>query len=411
MSWASIVSEIEVLKTEFNKSYKCINKHSTPTTATLNKHIEILSNNYNSIRKILNECYNNLTKDHQQEALHIFTNLRDRLVKVFSRHKLHVHVPISLSEELDITSEDFSCSESESETEIVEESEEKVDVNMAISALEFLNFAARIVPDFDLYKDDLQRFIDGIRLAQTQSTGHENTFIEFIKTKLVGTTRSAITTENTVDAIILALKNKIKYESTDVIAAKIMNVKQLNKPANQFSKEIEDLTKSLENAYIKDGVSPSLADKYATQTAVKAFTTNSSNDKVKLVMQSGNFSDMNEVVSKFVSTSTEFSQNNNMFFYNSNKRFNRNFNYRNNSYRNFNRGRSNSNQNRFNPPQNRFNGNANRGRGNHNRGSFNQNGYRQPNNYQNHNVRHFAEAQQENFQAPRAFSLGDAQQH
>lgn len=72
---------------------------------------------------------------------------------------------------------------------------------MALTASEFLNFAARIVSDFDITKDDLQRFIDGIRLAQSHYEGHEDTFIQFIKTKLVNNTRNIITNENSVDNV------------------------------------------------------------------------------------------------------------------------------------------------------------------------------------------------------------------
>lgn len=400
MSWEEILNNIDVLKTEFDKSYKCINKHAPPTELTLNKHIQILIENYNGIRGILNVSYKNLSSDHVKEADSIFSKLRDRLVRVFGRYNLHFHVPSTLSEELDISVDNNSSSESEL-------TEEETDVKMVLSALDFLNFASKIIPDFDGKPENLQRFVDAIDLATSQVETHENILINLIKTKLVGTARNAISNETSVAAIIVSLKSKIKSESTDVITAKIMNVKQTNKSANQFSREIEDLTKSLENAFIKDGVSPNLAEKYSTQAAVKAFSTNSSNEKVKLVMQSGQFSSMNEAVSKFVNSSTEFSRDNNVFFYNSNRRYNNNFN------RNRNQG-NRYNRNNF---QNRFNSN-NRGRGNNhnNRGGHNQfqNGNRNfqnyNNNFQNNNVRHFNEHQPENFQAPRAFSLGEAQQ-
>lgn len=405
MSWEEVLNSLETLKIEFDKSYKCINKHNTPTQITLEKHICILVKNYNAIRLIICNRYAQLTDDHQKYVTDYFSKLRDRLVNVFGRHKLHVYVPTSLNEELDITI-DTADYKSESDSDIEEFSETDIEYKMAITALEFLNFASKIIPNLE-DGNDLQRFLDAVALAKTQSTGHENTLIELIKTKLVGKFRNAISNENTIEDVITSLKSKIKTESPDVITAKLMNIKQNSKPANTFSKEIEDLTKSLETAFIQDGVSPNLADKYATQAAVKAFATNSSNDKVKLVMQSGQFSSMNDAVSKFVSTSTEYGQDRNVFFYNSNKRFNRNIHHYN----------GNRNFNRNNPNQNRYNGNFNnRGRGSH-RGSRNSaqsypNYYRNNNYPQNHNVRHFTEGQipSENFNAPRAFSLGNVQQ-
>jgi len=45
------------------------------------------------------------------------------------------------------------------------------------------------------------------------------------------------------------------------------------------------LTKSLEGAYISDGLSPDFANKYSTTLAVKPMTQNCSINKVKLIMQ------------------------------------------------------------------------------------------------------------------------------
>jgi len=65
---------------------------------------------------------------------------------------------------------------------------------------------------------------------------------------------------------------------------------------------VEKLTKALEGAYISEGLSQSLANKYSTTTAVKAMTQNCSIDKVKLIMQAGTFTNMNDAISKFVNS-------------------------------------------------------------------------------------------------------------
>lgn len=227
--------------------------------------------------------------------------MRDKLIRIFARYKLRILVPNYLGEEVDkslvddIQSENLSLSESESESDHTEP-------NMPLSALDFLNFATKILPEFDGRSENLRRFLDAISWAQTQIEGHENLCVELIKTKLVGSSRNLVGKENSIDQIVNCLKSKVKPESTEVISAKIMNIKQNNKTANQFSVEIENLTKSLENSYIREGVLHSLAEKYSTQAAVRAFSTNSSNDKVKLIMQSGQFQNMNDVVSKFVNS-------------------------------------------------------------------------------------------------------------
>lgn len=74
-----------------------------------------------------------------------------------------------------------------------------------------------------------------------------------------------------------------------------------------YIKEIEDLTSSLKRAYISEGVPFRLAGEYSTQNAVKSLSTNASNEKIKLIMEAGTFNNMNEAVSKFVTTTTEVS--------------------------------------------------------------------------------------------------------
>lgn len=399
MNWESILNSIEKFEINFNKSYKCINKHQPPTQVTLSKHIDILKENYCCICLTLNDCYQKLTPEHKLEADEIFHKLRDRLVRVFGRYKLHINVPTSLSEQVLVGLIDNNSS-SESEEEEIE--------NMSLSVLDFLNFATKVIPDFDGKHENLQRFLDSIHLVKTQSAGHEATFVQLIKTKLVGTSRNVISGEETVNEILHSLKTKIKNESTDVIIAKIMNVKQNNKSANQFAKEIEDLTKSLKTAYIVDGLNSELAEQYATKTAAKAFSSNSSNEKVKLVIQSGQFTDMNQVVSKFVSTSTEFCQDKHLFHYNSNRRGNKNFHNRN-------RNQYSGNRNYYQYGNNQNRSNYQRGSGNGNRGSYN-NSHNRSNrsnsnhNYQSNNVRVYSEVQPENCQAPQDYSLGSARQ-
>lgn len=95
-------------------------------------------------------------------------------------------------------------------------------------------------------------------------------------------------------AVIATLKTSVKDESVEVISAKLLNVRQ-----------VESLTKSLESAYISYDISSQSAAKYSTQSAGKALTKNVTNERVKLIMESGNFSNMNEVMTKFINSCTE----------------------------------------------------------------------------------------------------------
>lgn len=52
-----------------------------------------------------------------------------------------------------------------------------------------------------------------------------------------------------------------------------------------------------------------IADKYATKQVIKSLTLNANNEKIKLVMEAGQFSNINEATSKFLGASNN-TQNN-----------------------------------------------------------------------------------------------------
>ena len=387
MNWESFILKYNNYKEEFDKSYKCINKTVPPTEITKDKHIDNIILNYNNICKHITEFYSHLNEPHKKEVLDIFSKLRDRLIRVFSRYKIKYHIPITFND--NVRKESLSETEDSSDSSD-SDSVKNLSIKMPLSPLEFLNLGSKILPDFDGNPENLQRFLDAINLVNTQcDTIHLSVFINLIKTKLVGTSRNYIQNEGSIEEIINALQVHAKGDSTEVITAKISSIKQYNKPANAFCKEIEDLTKALQSAYIREGVSTTLAERYSVQTAVKAFSTNCSNDKVKIIMQSGNFANMNDVVSKFVNSCTE-NESSNVFFYKA-KKFDKNKRY-NNSGNRYNKGFD---------QQHKYKGNNNFRRGDRE--------------YRGNNVRAFENGQngddhdnhQENYEDPQQQNLGD----
>lgn len=133
--------------------------------------------------------------------------------------------------------------------------------------------------------------------------------VGLIKTKLQGVAIDFITTESTIKEIVTQLKGEITPESTKVISAKLMSLKQGNKSANDYIKEVETMTATLKRAYLSEGVSASRATTYSTDVAVKAITTSTNNEKLKTVMQSADFKNINEVSTKFLTVTTDQSAN------------------------------------------------------------------------------------------------------
>jgi len=173
--------------------------------------------------------------------------------------------------------------------------------------------------------------------------------------------------------------------------AKLLNTKQSNKNSNAYAKEIQELTKLLQNAYISDGLTPELAEKYSTQTAVKAVIKNSNSEKVSLVMQAGQFASMNEAMTKFLEVSSDVNEHKNVnFIQNRNQRYNNRSNFRGRGQNNYNRGNRGRRQNYTN------------NNGNYSNYSRNNNSHRG----RSSNVRQ-VEAVPENGSAPRSVQLGN----
>lgn len=101
--------------------------------------------------------------------------------------------------------------------------------------------------------------------------------INLIKTKVKGRARNLISNEQRISAIVTHLSKAVEGESVEVISAKLLNLQQKSKTANnQYTQEVETLAKALEGAYISDGLTSELAHKYSTNLAVKAMTQNCS---------------------------------------------------------------------------------------------------------------------------------------
>jgi len=140
--------------------------------------------------------------------------------------------------------------------------------------------------------------MDALEIIESIKGEHEQLAVSIIKTNLKGVARNLIGNETTIAEVISRLKNNVKGETVEVLSAKLMNL-QRNKTANQYTQEVEQMTKSLEDLFRTDGLSLELARSYSTRHAVKAMTKNCTIDKVKTIMQAGTFNTMNEAISKF----------------------------------------------------------------------------------------------------------------
>lgn len=370
-TWSQVLNKLRSYEGQIRKSYKCLNKKIHIRSDTVEKHRKSLLDNFELLRKFLNSCLDRLTAEHRKEAVTIYDNCRDRILKISAKHNLHIKIPHSLTESAQCVqssdSEEPSDGEIEENKIHLEEQTNCENGNMPQTNIEFLQTVTRILPDFDGKPENLQSFIDALNIVETIKDTHETLAVNVVKTKLKGAARNLISSESTIQQIVNKLKSTVKGETVDVLSAKLMNIKQQGKNTTSYVKEIEELTKALEGAYISDGLSLETAGKYATQVAVKSLTRNAQSEHVKIIMRACQFQNMDELIAKYVNTCTETKDSSIMYYKNQRGRSfkgrGHNNNYWRNSYNNHNNNNGNNTSNR--------NNTANRGRGHRNFNNYN----------------------------------------
>ncbi|XP_039233227.1 myb-like protein P isoform X1 [Drosophila yakuba] len=397
MEWIEIYEELNKIKVDFDKSYKSLSQNRPIHTNTVKKHSETLVNCFNQARILIHEQKEQLNQEHWSRVSKFLIRLRSNLISVKLKLNLDIYVPTILNTSLTLeTSEtdndQIGPEEQETNVKLEEEDLNNLTIpavlmsdldnstdsdsspsnnrTMAQTNIEFINTATKLIPAFDGKAENLNSFIDALEILRLITGEHEELAVSIVKSRLKGVARNLVGNETTITEVISKLKSNVKGETVEVLSAKLMNLQQRNKTANQYTVEVEQLTKMLECAYITDGLPLELARSYSTQNAVKAMTKNCTIDKVKLIMQAGTFNTMNEAVSKFVNSCTEATgQQNTVLYYrnNSQRGGNRGHgNYRGNFRSRFNNYSNNNYNNQYYNGRGQYRGNS-RGRGNSNR--------------------------------------------
>lgn len=340
--WNDLVSKLEISKSKFNQSFKCLNKTKTPKDKTQIKHLKILIAHHNKIANEIAQAYHLLSPDQEIQITNFFQTIKTRLSVLFTRLNKEFQIPNNLTDSIEAkfseseeessgTEDSDKDSDKDSDTEDLapplelsvlegdsnsvnnsdkkipnpDNSSDKKILKMTMTPAEFINTAAKLLPDFDGKFENLQRFLDALSLLDTIKESNESIAVTLIKTKLLGTARNLINSENSIESIKATLVAKVKGNTTQAVTAKLLNIRQNNKSPNDFAKDIEETTKLLQNAYISEGLTPELAETYSTQTAVKAVIKNANSDKIKIIMQAGQFSSVNQAATKFIESSSD----------------------------------------------------------------------------------------------------------
>lgn len=416
--WEGILAKLLSLSNLVRNESKRVLKKQIPKSDTIKNEVQAnLLEYFNNFVKLVRFVYPSLNKEQEIYIKKLFTSLRDRVIRSYQVLKVPYKVPTSYLEyiNLEIFDEEFEESEDKEESSeseaIPEQNIPKIKLeNMAMSKTEFFNFASKIFPnEFDGSPSKLQSVIDSLNLLRVNCENHENNAVAYVKTRLVGKARDLIDDNDNLDTIINKLRTRIKTESSHMVTAKIFSLKQQHKDSTRYATEIEVLTETLKRAYINEGVPIAVAESYTTNTIVKALRTNSNSEKVKLIMEAGNFTNCEEAISKFITISGDTTPDSSTIFYTRNSQRYRAGNRHHRGHQSRGRGHYSenyTNNSDYRPTQRYLNANQqyhnhhgqyNRGRGNsrpNHRGQFPR------------YVRHYTQEESGNVQDPQPGPLG-----
>jgi len=163
------------------------------------------------------------------------------------------------------------------------------------------------IPEFNGQKIHLQRFITALKLVYLTKGTFENWAVEVTKSKIIGSTLYKVQNETTINSKMKKLQDTIVGETSDVVKAKMAKKSQKGKTDEKFKEAITTVVKNCEHG------------------------------RLKAVLEAGNFTTMNEAVTKYIQCSTEMTGNENSILYTQ-----RGNSYRGSNFRNTYRGRGNN---------------------------------------------------------------------
>lgn len=334
VNWERIQDKLLQLKLEVTKEAKRVLKVKVPKSELIQVEVrDRLLLRYNSFIEIIVKTHETLSKEEFYIAKKLFTSIRDTVIRAYQVLGVRYKVPASCFEPIDVTIKDEFV-------DIEEDSAEPTqNFDMAMTKMEFFNFASKILPhEFDGTPDKARSFLDALTLLEANSEGHERNAVAYVRTKLTGKARDVIADNDSLGEIIDKIKTNIKTEGSHFVTAKLLALKQSGRDSAKYAADVDALATSLKRAYITEGVPVGVAETYSTNAVVNALKKNSNSSKVQLVMEAGTFATTQAALTKFISVSAD--ENTSTVLYANNLRGHggrgRYFNNRHNFHQNFN---------------------------------------------------------------------------
>jgi hypothetical protein len=332
--WEEISNSFIKIKEAHNNQAKRAIKSQIPKQQSVREEIvHNLVKYFNRFVNTANTYWTRLTPEHKEWVNKHFNKLRDRTILAFTNLGIKYVVPNS-----SIVPIDINILQTDSDSE----SDTPTNTKMPLTTSEFFNLADKLVSkSFNGDVSGLISFIDAITLLKANCEGQEENAVNFVKTRLTGKARLAVTDDiRNLDEIIQILKQKCSGEKSHTIEAKLLTLKQNGKDAVSFTNQINELAASLQSAYLSEGVRADTAETFAKNRAIRTMASNARSERTKLIMEAGNFENLHDAVTKFITVDSD-SNSSNVLFTNSRKNYNNSYN---NNRQNFSNRRGNSNQ-------------------------------------------------------------------
>lgn len=256
----------------------------------------------------------------------------------------------------------------------------KIKQNMAFD----IKTATSLIPQYSGKEEDTESFLDAISLLDdiTTEAAQKPTMIKFIKTRITGRAKIAITDDlTTVEAIKQKIKQKFSIKlSSDAILAQLKATQQGSRKLVDYISQVENLASQLTKAFIAENVASgesaeNLAEKFARQVLID----NVANPETSIILKATSFTKLSDIAAKAIAIDRPIKANVLHFKTQSRPNFSR-FGHNNNTSRTYNNQNQNSNERWYRPNNwqqrqnsDRYATSANLTSGNRNRYPYNNN--------------------------------------
>lgn len=265
---------------------------------------------FNDYMQFINRKWNEFDVDVKRSLQAKFDKYREKLIQCADVAKFAISLPLVIGDiivyETDQNQSNYFSFREES-PEVTQSSKNNVfspidpKIEDKMDGLQLIKFASSLVRTYNGDVNELDSFIINVNIVKSMTPDSlRPLLVEFIKGRLNGKALNYVKGLETLDSILLALKENIKKDSSDVIEARLEAIRFDNRNLTQFTEDVDKIADQLSQAFISEGIPFGKANEMTISRVVATCRKSARNDLVKSVLASSKFSTPKEVLSKFV---------------------------------------------------------------------------------------------------------------